>query len=351
MKLSDDDADVAVSGPRYGDRRRDDPRLAARGSSCSRLARRVRSHGPRRHSPTSPRPRLTSSTPSAPEMLSTLGSSAGSGSRTGSMRRPSASWTTRSSRTPWRWRLPSRPAVLPPGRRAPDSRRGRRVPRRRARMVRGGARRTRRGEGAVERERFGDAELAHECEARRVDERVRPLVMGTQPLPRLRLELGVDPLDSNHDITSKAVEPTHGMKVPESVCEERPGLADDEVGRGCRRTFQPMGERRRVGVPAVSPYRVGDPEGRVNEGHASSEIGPVEVLVDVLDRLRVREHPCELPKPVVERLLSASPRTHLRTRAPFEMPRAAASCSSQSSSSGSIMICSRRILAMVTHQL
>jgi len=83
------------------------------------------------------------------------------------------------------------------------------------------------GEVAVEGERLADPQLAHECEARRVHERVRPLVVHPQPRPRLILECIVDPLDTYVLERPQPFDPPECTSVAQAPPQGRPGLAQD----------------------------------------------------------------------------------------------------------------------------
>jgi hypothetical protein len=128
-------------------------------------------------------------------------------------------------------------------------------------------------EVVVEGERLPDCELAHEGEARRVDERVLALVAPTQPVERLLLALARREFEAQARRASELVEETNRRGMPSAPVEPRPRFTADVVGRHQCAIAVPAKQRYGLGVVGVVHCSERDPERRVDEDH-SVRLGP-----------------------------------------------------------------------------
>jgi hypothetical protein len=124
---------------------------------------------------------------------------------------------------------------------------------------------SRRAEVAVERQRFPEALSSHDGKARRIDERVDPLIVASKPGPRLALNRILDVHDREPISGLDRVEEGDGRWVPVATAKERPGLADDLVRRQDRRAGCPQADGDTVVRITPEPER--RPIGGVDEPH------------------------------------------------------------------------------------
>ena len=120
---------------------------------------------------------------------------------------------------------------------------------------------------AIEGKRPVNAHGAHHGEARRIDERILPLVVPAKPSQRVRLQLRRREQDANSRRTLHRVEKVDRRAMTGPAPEKRPGLATHVVCGYEWTSMMSIQKSASLGMMIVAPISKRNPERRVDESH------------------------------------------------------------------------------------